>query len=222
MAIRTLIIDDDLEFLDSLKESFSSQLKLHTASTAEEADKILTQDSNWDIIVFDILMPGKSGLELYSKYKYLESSTTLILLTHLQDDLTFNDAMKLTPDDFITKPIPLDRLERLLVNRFIKKNHDRSSVHTIGDVQIHLNNGSIQRGDIQIDLTKKEWSILNKIMESKEFKVHKEEMLCHLSVEYQLSPESLNTHMSNLRKKLSQMGLNIYTNDRREVCLETL
>lgn len=219
MTLRTLIIDDDIEFLKDVKTCFSSEIELHTAHSAKEAEDLIQKYKNWDIIVFDILLPDKNGLELYRQYKSLEKSTTLILLTHLQDDPTFDRAISLVPDDFIMKPIPIQRLERLIINRH-KKKQSRSSIFTLGDVHIDLANGSLRRGDKHVDLTKKEWAILSKIIDSDDLKVQKEDLTGHLSIEYQISRESLNTHMSNLRKKLSQVGIKIFTTESLVVCLE--
>lgn len=108
---KILIVDDESATRDFLARGLSANYQTLTASDGEEALKILSDNTDIDLILSDVRMPVMSGHDLVAAAKRLRPSTAVILLTAYGTVDEAVAAMKEGADDFITKPVDLDALE---------------------------------------------------------------------------------------------------------------
>ncbi len=112
--IDLLVVDDDDEFRSTLVRRFTHRgFHVHEAANADEALAV-AQRREFDVAVFDMIMPGRSGLELLREFKTTHGDCEVILLTGQGTIETAVQAMKLGAYDFLTKPFPLKDLETLI------------------------------------------------------------------------------------------------------------
>ena len=112
--IDLLIVDDDDEFRQTLVRRFMRHgFQVQNAADGEEAMS-LAQRRDFDVAVFDIMMPGISGLELLERFKKIHSDCEIIMLTGQGTIETAVEAMKLGAYDYLTKPFPMKDLESLI------------------------------------------------------------------------------------------------------------
>lgn len=115
-----LLVDDDDEFRDTMVRCFSrSGFRVEEAEHAAAA-LAASERRDFDVAVFDMVMPGQSGLELLADFKMKHPECEVILLTGQGTIETAVEAMKLGAYDFVTKPFPLKELEGL-----VKKAYER-------------------------------------------------------------------------------------------------
>jgi DNA-binding NtrC family response regulator len=116
--IDILVVDDDEDFRTTLLQRFLRRgFRVQAASNAEEALG-LAQRRAFDVAIFDMVMPGRSGLELLRDFKAAHPESEVILLTGQGTVESAVEAMKLGAYDFITKPFPLKELEALVAKAF--------------------------------------------------------------------------------------------------------
>jgi len=114
--IRILIVDDELIVRQSLQSWFQEEgYSVDTVESGKEALEKLTQ-SEWDIFLLDIKMPGMDGLELQQKIKEIHPSASIIIMTAYASVETAVEAMKQGAYDYIVKPFDPDDLEHLIRN----------------------------------------------------------------------------------------------------------
>ncbi len=128
MKRRILVVDDEVDMLQLLKRSLSSDLgcSVETASSGEEALKRVAEGP-WDLVLADIRMPGMDGLELLEMIKRQRPDQTVVLMTAFGRVETAVRAMKNGAFDFITKPFDHEalivRLEKALErSRLLEEN----------------------------------------------------------------------------------------------------
>jgi len=110
-AIELLVVDDDPEFRDTLVRRFErSGFSVRGAATGEEA-LALAARRNFDVAVFDVMMPGMSGLELLEKFRTQFPDCQVIMLTGQGTIESAVEAMRLGAYNYLTKPFPLRDLE---------------------------------------------------------------------------------------------------------------
>lgn len=110
-----LIVDDDQDFRDTLRARFARrEFAVQTAACGEEALG-LAERRNFDVAIFDMMMPGMSGLELLKHFKAKHSDCEVVLLTGQGSIETAVEAMKLGAFDYLQKPFPLKDLETVAV-----------------------------------------------------------------------------------------------------------
>jgi len=102
---KVLAVDDEPDIVNGVKKSLESLgVEVRTAESAEEADKILKKEK-FDLIILDVLMPGKSGWELGAEIKYQWPSQKIMFLTVVTLSEQGKKIMqKVKPEAYITKP----------------------------------------------------------------------------------------------------------------------
>lgn len=109
-----LVVDDDDEFRDTLVRRYTRcGFRVSDAACGDEAlDMVSRRD--FDVAVFDMMMPGLSGLELLEKFKENQVECEVILLTGKGSIDTAVQAMKAGAFDYLQKPFPLQDLETVI------------------------------------------------------------------------------------------------------------
>ena len=106
-----LVVDDDQEFRETLSSRFSKRgFQVQCAANGEEALGLAVRRT-FDVAIFDMMMPGMSGLELLRRFKAEHGDCEVILLTGQGTIETAVEAMKLGAYDYLQKPFPLKDLE---------------------------------------------------------------------------------------------------------------
>ncbi len=97
-----LLVEDDLQVAESLKQILSSYFDVEISTSAEQAYQIL-QDKDFSIILSDLKLPGISGLELLKKIRSIGLTTPFVMITAFGDIPTAVEATKLGATDFLRK-----------------------------------------------------------------------------------------------------------------------
>ena len=148
-----LVVDDDDGIRNLVKKFLNEKSFLvNTASTAEEAQKKITI-IKFDLIILDIMMPGKSGLEFLNENKNF-IDTPVILLTAKGEPKERVEGLESGADDYLPKPFEPQEL-LLRIKNILSKTQKKNLIR------------AINFGNIKIDLTK-----LLIIKEKKELKIN--------------------------------------------------
>ena len=119
--IDLLIVDDDDDFRQTLVSRFVRHgFRVQEAADAEQALG-LAQRREFDVAVFDVMMPGVSGLQLLEQYKKCHADCEVIMLTGQGTIQTAVEAMKLGAYDYLTKPFPMKGLESLIEKAYERR-----------------------------------------------------------------------------------------------------
>jgi DNA-binding NtrC family response regulator len=111
---RILIVEDEDTLCESLQRVFRREgYEAHIADSAETAFRLL-EDSTFDLIITDVILPGISGIELISRYKERNPDQKVIIMTAYASLQTAVEALRVGASDFIVKPIMHDELKRMV------------------------------------------------------------------------------------------------------------
>lgn len=130
-----LIVDDDKNTRDGLQRALQRNYTPLVAESAEAALKILAQESNVDVMLSDLRMPGENGLSLLKQVQAHYPTVTCILLTAYGTVADAVEAMKQGAYDFLMKPINLDHLDLLLARAI----HSRELEQKVEALETQLN-----------------------------------------------------------------------------------
>ena len=120
--MQILVVDDETDVRDLFLQRFrreirSGEMSFSFAFSGEEAMAFMRQHSSEVLIILsDINMPGMSGLELLShvKEEFEMPPTTMMMITAYGDDQSYQQAMELGANDFLTKPVDFGALKEKL------------------------------------------------------------------------------------------------------------
>lgn len=208
-----LIIDDDTELTDMLKTYLASMgYKISVCNDGQSGLAEATAGGHYDLILLDVMMPKMDGFDVLKKLR-VSHATPILMLTARGDDYDRILGLELGADDYLPKPFN----HRELVAR-IKAIFRRLALSSNGGAveQDLLINGiflSISRqvakvGDVEMNLTSTEFSILRLLMLHAGNRVTKEEIsLKILGKPLQAFDRSIDMHVSNLRKKIAGISV---------------
>jgi len=114
-----LVVDDEPGVRESLRMLFKGDCEVATAGSVEEAERIL-QESTPDLILLDLVMPGRSGLDLLASLAEEVDPPPVVVLTATKTVNTAVEAMKRGAVDYITKPFEVEAL-RIKVRKLLER-----------------------------------------------------------------------------------------------------
>jgi DNA-binding NtrC family response regulator len=121
MSEKVLLVDDEVDFLDTLSERMRTRgMEVSTSSSGSEALKKVEEES-YDVIILDLMMPGVDGLEALKILKEKRPELQVILLTGHASVEKGIEAMKLGAMDFLEKPADLSQLTEKIKKAQAKK-----------------------------------------------------------------------------------------------------
>jgi len=159
-----LVVDDD-EGIRSLVKKFLNE-KNYLVTTANNAENAYEKVKiiKFDLIILDIMMPGKSGLEFLNEYKK-DINTPVILLTAKGEPNERIEGLEMGADDYLPKPFEpkeLDLRIKNIINKTKKDNLKR--IIRFENINIDLNKQMIIRSDLEFKINNTEKIILEKMI----------------------------------------------------------
>jgi DNA-binding response OmpR family regulator len=206
--MRILLIEDDELVADAVVRGLSlSGFTVDHAGSAESGRAALHAE-HFDLAVVDIGLPGADGLSLLTELRNQGKAMPVLVLTardRLADKIR---AFDLGADDFLMKPFEQAELAarcRALIRR---ANLSPSGIVRLGRLMIDLNGHQLQVDAQAVDLTRREWLVLESLAHNPGRIVSKERLMQALAGwEQDLTPNAVETHISRLRAKLGSAAV---------------
>jgi DNA-binding NtrC family response regulator len=118
MIPTVLIVDDERHTREGLQQALEDSFDVSVAASADEAFNQLAAQE-FDVVVTDLRMPGKSGLKVIDKALAMPNQPAVLMMTAYGNIDTAVEAMRRGAVDFLTKPVNIERLE-ILINRALQ------------------------------------------------------------------------------------------------------
>jgi two-component system OmpR family response regulator len=206
MTRRILIIEDDTETAEFVSRGFSEEgFKVETAANGRDGLYLAT-DRSFDAIVLDRMLPGIDGLSVLKSLRAAGIATPVLLLTAMSAVDERVRGLRSGADDYLVKPFSLQellaRVEALLRR---PQEHTETTVLACRDLEMDLVRRTVRRGERSIDLTPREFSILEYFLRCKN-RVVTRSMLLEGVWGYHFDPQTnvVDVHVSKLRKQLEK------------------
>ena len=202
-SMRVLLVEDDELVADAVSRGLTaSGFSLEHAASAEAAGVALAAE-RFDLAILDIGLPGADGLSLLKRLRTQGSALPVLVLTAhyaLQEKIR---AFDLGADDFLMKPFEQAELSARCRALLRRANLVPSGTLKFGRLQIDLMGHQLQIDGIPVDLTRREWLVLESLTHNVGRIVTKERLLqAFAGWEQDLSANAVETHVSRLRAKL--------------------
>jgi two-component system copper resistance phosphate regulon response regulator CusR len=164
--MKILIVEDEKKVASFIKKGLEeNNYDAQIAYDGETAEK-LARSEKFDLFILDIIIPGINGLDLCKKLKRINSNLPVLMLTALGTTDDKIEGFEAGANDYLVKPFEFrELLARVKV--LLKKpgqSDGRSNSIVIGDVELDLEKKVVRRGSSYIDLTAKEFSLLEYFM----------------------------------------------------------
>ncbi|MBN2327632.1 MAG: response regulator transcription factor [Candidatus Omnitrophica bacterium] len=207
--MRILIVDDDYSLLEQLQQTLKSQRYIvETATNGEEALNIL-YESPFDAIILDIMMPKIDGLTVLEKARKAGIATPVLMLTAKGDVEDKIRGLDHGADDYLAKPFSLNELMARLRALLRRSGSQQESVLQVMDLQLDTASRKVTKGGKSIELTPREFAILEFLLYNKNRAVSRFSLAEHVWGD-NFDPFSMSNfmdvHIKNLRHKIGDFG----------------
>ena len=210
--MRIAIIEDNETLANAI--AYRLRGRGHAADilhNGDAADTFLAQDGA-DLVVLDINLPGKSGLEILQAMRARGDSTPVILLTARSNISDRVAGLDMGADDYLVKPFEMAELEARIRALSRRKNLEYEAKETFGALEFHRGTRKVSAGDNVIDIPRRELAILECLLERRGRLVPKAELIDHVyGVGADMDDTVIEPHISRLRRRLVDYGVVIKT-----------
>lgn len=196
-----VMIDDEADFLSSYKHHLEEDFHIHPFTCPREAVNFI-ENFKVDAVVLDYHIPGSVADDTFMELRMKKFDQPVIFLTGDGRLTSKLSSLELGVDDFLLKPISTAELSAYLNNRiraYKRKNPDFIQIHNL---RLKLSDPFIYVNNEEIALSPKEFEILKLLVMNLNSVVKKTDILKSLWADVKVEENNIDTHMSNLRKKM--------------------
>lgn len=205
---RLLLVDDD----DSIRTSLGRALELegYRTETADHGDAALDRltDERFDAVLLDVMMPGRSGLDVARAVRATGDTTPILMLTARHEVADRVAGLDAGADDYLPKPFSLDELLariRALLRRSGVSESDTSLV--LADLVVEPGSRRAFRGDRELHLTRTEFDLLELLVFNADIVLERDLILDRIwGLDFATSSNSIEVYIGYLRRKTEAEG----------------
>lgn len=202
--MKILIIEDDAKTAEFLKDGLKADS--HTVDIALDGKdgSFLGRSFEFDVIILDYSLPKKNGLEVCKEIREAGKTTPIIFLSMTDDPETKIEALDHGADDYMTKPFRLTELYARIRAVTRRPKEIQKSEIRIGDLSIETDKHIVMRGDKRINMTRKEFNLLEYMMRNRGIVLSRALLMEHVwTADSNPFSNTVEAHIRNLRKKIS-------------------
>jgi two-component system alkaline phosphatase synthesis response regulator PhoP len=206
MNSRILLIEDEPGLILTISDLLSAEGYEVESAADGEAGLAKAANSQFDLVVLDVMLPKKTGLDVCRELRQRGMDAAILMLTAKTQVIDRVVGLKLGADDYLAKPFDpaelLARVEALL--RRVRK-AGRISVRTFGfgDVEVDFERAEVHKGKQAIPVAGKELQLLQYLVDHRDRVVPREEILREVwEYDAKVSSRTIDVHIAWLRQKL--------------------
>lgn len=205
--MRILIVDDEPNIVEQIKLTLEKQR--YTVDAAMDGEEAMARIyvEPYDLILLDIMLPKKDGFEVLRELRNEKKSTPVLMLTARGDIEDKIKGLDLGADDYLPKPFSMDELMARIRALLRRSNAIVSPILEIDNITLNIATMEVTKGGQSLDLTPKEFSILEFLLYNKNRVVSRYTISEHVWGDY-FDPftmsNSIDVHIKNLRKKTNE------------------
>lgn len=208
--MKILIVEDEVQLLAALKDIIAAKGDQVDVATNGMKGEELALTGAYDIIILDIMLPGKNGLEVLKELRKEKVKSAILLLTAKAEVEDKIKGLDLGADDYLTKPFStgelLARLRALGRRGGIETGEELELNGLVLDKQTY----QIRAGGEEVKLGAKEFKLLEILMENHKQILPKERLIEKVwGYESEAEYNAIEVYMSFLRRKLAAIGAEV-------------
>jgi DNA-binding response OmpR family regulator len=201
--MRVLVVEDEVRQAAALKRGLEAEgFAVDVAANGTDGLWLATEEP-YDVIILDVMLPGINGYKVCAELRAKQIWTPVLMLTAKDGELDETEALDTGADDFLAKPFSYLVLVARLRALLRRGGTTRPLVLSAGSVDLDVGAKECRRDGEKVELTPREFAIVEYLMRRPGEVVPKSEILDHVwDFAYEGGPNVVEVHVSALRRKL--------------------
>lgn len=205
--MHVLIVEDERKIAGFIRQGLEAQgFAVEVCGDGNDAYTLVTTRS-YDVIVLDIMLPGRDGLSILKNLRARGNSAPVILLTARSEPNERVEGLNLGADDYLTKPFYIEELIARIQALVRRASGEKISILQIENLTMNLLTREVRRGERVIELTTREFNLLEKLLRTPG-RVFTRTQLLENVWGYDFDPETniVEVNIGRLRRKILDQG----------------
>lgn len=203
--MRVLIVEDEHKIANSIKQGLEQEGFAVDVTFDGLTGYDLASTEDYDLIILDLMLPKMEGTKVCLNLRDMDIHTPIIMLTaksELEDKIR---GLNCGADDYLTKPFSFTELLARIRALLRRPKNLVPTVLNCGDLEIDTQYFSVKRNDKEIELSKKEFSLLEYLIRNKGNVLSKEKIIEHVwDYEADILPNTVEVYIGYLRNKIDR------------------
>ncbi|NET77860.1 response regulator [Okeania sp. SIO1F9] len=205
--MKILVVEDDQFIAETLADALTEQLFAVDITTDGQAGWEQAQACDYDLILLDVMLPKLDGITLCQKLRYFNKNIPILLLTARNNNQDKVKGLNAGADDYVVKPFNLEELLARIRALLRRGNESASPIKKWGNLCLNSQNCEVTYNNKQLNLTPKEYEILNLFMHNNQRVFSCSAILDKVwSFEDTPTEDTVRAHIKGLRHKLKAVG----------------
>ncbi|CAI2717888.1 heavy metal response regulator transcription factor [Nitrospina watsonii] len=203
--MRILIVEDEKKVAGFIKKGLEEETYAVDVASDGEEGQSLAEFNHYDLIILDLMLPKINGLNVLSHLRSKNINTPIILLTAKDSVEDKVKGLNQGADDYLTKPFAFSELLARIRSLLRRGQSETKTVLQVGDLTLDLVSHKVKRGEEEIELTGKEYSLLEYFMRNAG-KVLTRTMIAEHVWDYNFDTFTnvIDVYVNHLRKKIDK------------------
>ena len=203
--MRLLVIEDERKIARIITESLKREKYAVDAAYNGEEGFNLADSQPYDLLIIDRMLPGLEGAEIVKKLRENGKNMPILFLTALSTTEDKTLGLDVGADDYLTKPFAIDELLARVRALLRRPPIQQPDILKIDDLEIDKQQQTVTRAGKIIDLTNKEYALLEYLMQHPNQILSKETLIDHVwDFDADILPNNVEAYIKNLRQKIDK------------------
>ena len=203
--MRLLVIEDERKIARTITESLKREKYAVDAAYDGEEGFNLADSQPYDLLIVDRMLPGLEGTEIVKKLRENGKNMPILFLTALSTTEDKTLGLDVGADDYLTKPFAIDELLARVRALLRRPPIQQPDILKIDDLEIDKQQQTVTRAGKIIDLTNKEYALLEYLMQHPNQVLSKETLIDHVwDFDADILPNNVEAYIKNLRQKIDK------------------
>lgn len=205
--MRVLLVEDEQYLAEAVQHLLKrSGYEVDVAADGETGLSYARNDA-YDVIILDNMLPKMSGIEILRALRRESYETPVLMLSAKSEVMDKVEGLEVGADDYLAKPFKTDELIARIRAITRRHGHTKNDQIVIGDLIISTNDKSVSCNATRVELTDKEYQILDMLASYTGKPVHTEALFRRAwGSEIYVEPKYVSVYISYLRSKLKSIG----------------
>ena len=206
--MRLLVVEDERDLAENLKKGLTEEGFAVDVSLDGEEGKYMVENEPYDLVILDLMLPKLDGVSLCKEIRNQGIKVPVLMLTAKSSVENKVDGLDSGADDYLTKPFDFSEL-KARVHALLRRGTSIELPNLqMADLRLNTSKHAVFRGDVSLDLTPKEFSILELLLKNKEKVVTRTQILEHVwDYNFESMSNLVDVLVGTLRKKVDKKGL---------------